>query len=122
MYQGGWRSYGDSVKDTWFLTRGTWSQVHLTSTPPAGGSSAVYDESRHQLVLVIGDPSAPGLLDTWTWDGKFWTRHKPGHRPIRGPMAYDARNRQVIMFGGERDSKLLNETWGWTGEDWVQLG
>jgi hypothetical protein len=126
MYQGGWRAYGDSVKDTWFLTRGTWSQVHLTTTPPAGGSSAVYDESRHQLVLVTGDPSAPGLTATWTWDGKSWTLHKSGHRTPGGAMVYDPINHQVITFGGKRDARLdprlLNETWAWNGEDWVQLG
>jgi hypothetical protein len=123
VFQGGWRSYapGDVVKDIWLLTNRTWSQSQSTTPSPEGGY-AVYDESRHQLVLVTGDSSAPLLLVTWTWDGKSWTLHKPGHRPPGGSMAYDARNRQVTMFGGQRDSKLLNETWAWNGEDWVQLG
>jgi hypothetical protein len=126
VFHGGWRSYGDSVNDMWILTRGTWSQVPLTSSSPAGYSSAVYDESRHQLVLVTGDPSAPGLTATWTWDGKSWTLHKSGHRTPGGAMVYDPINHQVITFGGKRDAgldpRLLNETWAWNGEDWVQLG
>jgi hypothetical protein len=114
---------GCLVQDTWLLTQRQWSKAQLNAPAPVEGGQAAYDESRHQLVLVAPDPaSGPEyLLDTWTWDGKSWTRHKSSHRSPGGGIVYDSRNRQVLTFGGQRASQLLNELWAWNGEDWVQL-
>ena len=133
----GWTSMGPegSASDTWTLQQTTWSKLPTASSAPGGYAHAVYDEARHQLLLIaLGFTTAGpcGPTDwadaTWTWDGTTWTRQHPSHRPPGAlgsqSMAYDPIGRHVVMFGGKSDelgSRVINQTWAWAGTDWVQL-
>ena len=120
--------------DTW-----TWDGLAWTlaqQTPPLGGgpggralASATFDPAVGRIVLWGGfgqaDPAACGpgvtvyctayLNDTWTWDGRTWSKIAGGP-PAAGssavscgrlPLIYDAATGQLVMYGGYRDTWTL---------------
>src|SRR4029079_5337646 len=63
------------------------------------------------------------LGDTWTWDGRDWTRQAPAHSPPEravGGMVWDSDRREVLLFGGFGWSNALDDTWTWNGADWTK--
>jgi hypothetical protein len=81
-----------------------------------------YDPARAETVLFGGDGAVSRLSDTWTWNGRDWTRHAPSHVPNRrSDLVMSSRN-HVVLFGGLRGRSIpLNDTWRWDGSDWTEL-
>ena len=96
--------------------------VVTQASPPANGT-VVYDVARKVLVLVTpGASQEIERLQTWTWDGRTWTRRMPATSPptrSRALLAYDEARRVTILHGGvNRDP--LTDTWEWDGSTWSQ--
>jgi putative cell wall-binding protein len=112
--------------DTWAWNGSRWTQLHPTTSPPAGaGACAAYDAATGQVVLFgngtgtnggrIGDPN------TWTWDGTTWTPHlltpAPPTSTFGCGMTYDT-NRGVVVFQSEGAEGV--GTWEWSGTAWAE--
>jgi hypothetical protein len=63
--------------DTWTWDGSQWSQLNPPSSPPSLFTPGfAYDAARSQVVLFGssgGDQAGP-ISQTWTWDGRTWTR------------------------------------------------
>ena len=83
-----------------------------------------YDSARGQVVLFGGQGGDSGLLgDTWTYDGKNWTKRSPLSSPSPRTgmaMAFDSARGVVVLFGGRTLGQRMNDTWEWNGTTWTQ--
>jgi putative cell wall-binding protein len=115
------------LADTWAWNGGRWTQLHPSTSPPAGaGACAAYDAATGEVVLFgdgtgvnggrVGDPN------TWTWDGTTWTPHlltpAPPTSTFACGMTYDA-TRSTVVFQSEAAAGV--STWEWNGTAWAQL-
>jgi hypothetical protein len=75
----------------------------------------------NQVVLFGGrDGNFDDQGDTWTWDGKAWTKQAPAHTPGAREFAVAATlGSTVVLFGGLY-GPTLGDTWTWDGKDWTQ--
>lgn len=99
--------------------------------PPKGDTSVpdglwprqtnfAYDSTRGEVVLFGGQPQFP-TNDTWTWDGRQWSKRAPAVRP---PVLYDTAitddpDLHVVVLYGVNGSGW-DETWLWDGKQWKQ--
>ena len=100
--------------------------------PPAPRTvaSVAYDQASGQLVLFGGSDGTKLLNDTWTYNGKSWTKQHPASTPParqQAAMAYDPMRRTVVLFGGGNTTQPprsvavnLSDTWTWDGQTWKQ--
>src|SRR4051794_10329753 len=97
------------------------AQTQDTSRPSARlGHCLVYDEQRHQILLLSGyqPPNQPELDELWGWNGVKWERI-PGSGPVARGMSgavYDSRRKRVVLFGGVGNKgyqELKGDTWEW---------
>jgi hypothetical protein len=83
-----------------------------------------YDATRGNIVLFGGyGEDRVYRTDTWTWDGRAWTR-----AAVDGPagragarMAYDERADVVVMYGGSNPGGRLGDMWQWDGQRWTEV-
>jgi len=100
-----------------------------TTPPPARASAAVaYDQARGVMLLFGG---VGPLDDTWTFDGKYWSRQHPATSPSArdgAVMAYDEARHNVVLFGGssrvsgsaKAGEAPVDDTWTWNGATWQE--
>jgi hypothetical protein len=86
-----------------------------------------YDPGIGKLVLFggkAGDSQAQAMNDTWTYDGKTWTRQSPTISPPArsgAAMAYDPVISKIVLFGGTNiGGQLIYDTWTYSGTTWIQ--
>lgn len=125
--------YGNGVSAaarTW-----TWDGNDFTAQPAASpgpnSSEAEMAYDRGHGVLVLWDHGCSRLVmgftggcqsvvnQTWTWDGRAWSRRPSAVTPStagQGAMLYDSRVGQVIYLN------RVGETWAWTGSAWQAMG
>jgi hypothetical protein len=77
-----------------------------------------YDAGSGTVVMFGGNAPGRYLNDTWTWNGRTWTRQHPAASPSArdgAAMAYDADTRTAVLFGGVPDvgTGELGDTWAW---------
>jgi len=123
-----------SYQDTWQWDGATWSQVSLTTQPPArSGHAMSYDTVRSRLVLFGGisfGTSTPDRGDTWELNSPPGTSSVPWSQRtlVNAPavrqghaMVYDRQRNRMVVFGGSNSLfNILNETWESDGTSWVQ--
>ncbi len=68
-----------------------------------------YDPRLRQTVLFGGTVARyrgiENLYDTWTYNGKTWSKQSPSTSPsVLGVIAYDAKINSLVLFGS-------NDTW-----------
>lgn len=105
--------------------------VETSNTQPMMRGVAIAFHYWQAQVVAFGglDPSPGGCNpcgETWTWNGKTWSRQTPAHSPparTAAAMAFDVANQAVLLFGGQVGQEPLDDTWqwNWEGQDWVQL-
>jgi hypothetical protein len=83
-----------------------------------------YDPRTEKLVLFGGRADAASFNDTWTYDGKTWTKQSPGNSPparSEAAMAYDETIGSIVLYGG-RDwtTTSVTDTWTYDGQTWMQ--
>ncbi len=113
---------------TWTWNGKKWRQRHPAASPSRRtGAAMVYDGATRQLLLFGGSrfPFTQGGFfgDTWSWNGRTWTRLHPATSPParhNTDMVYDRARHEVILFGGYNGS-YLNDTWSWDGTTWTRL-
>jgi hypothetical protein len=122
VLQGGQGRSG-ALSDTWEWDGSNWRQrlsAHAPDPPQQPGSMA-YDPVAHRMLLFQWVPRLQAdAVQTWSWNGKDWTRLTPAHLPsfVVGTLAFDGQ--RLVLIGGSPDGDRL-ETWGWTGSDWNLL-
>src|ERR1700682_776139 len=59
------------------------AQVEATQPKPPTNGAVAYDAERKLVVLMTPGPGQQlsGALQTWTWDGRVWSRKAPVVRP-----------------------------------------
>lgn len=114
--------------DTW-VWRNAWRQLSPATAPPPRTAPAMTYDGAGQNIVLFGGADAAGkcLNDTWTWDGKTWTRQLP---PVSPPprrldgqsMAYHPGTHNIVLFGGADGAHLYGDTWTWNGlsKTWTQ--
>ena len=132
-------SYG-YLADTWTFDGTRWSQVGGAGPPAREHANLAYDPATGQVVLFGGAGCSGGdrtcnqevnLRDTWTFDGRRWTRRALGGPAARGDDAatvYDPATRQLLLVGGGDvyspgmsgafGGVNLGDTWIWDGRRW----
>jgi hypothetical protein len=82
--------------------------------------AVAYDEAREVVVLVTPGPiRSAQVMETWTWDGRVWTRQAPATSPsVRSSalLAYDESRRVTVFL----DSMGRSDIWEWDGANWSQ--
>jgi len=85
-----------------------------------------YDAATGTVVLFGGRAGGfTAFNDTWTWDGRTWTKRAPAASPSprKGAvMAYDAATGTVVLFGGlnKAGGRAFNDTFTWDGTTWTK--
>lgn len=119
-----------ATSDTWEWDGARWEKVSTAGPEPRTRHRMAYDAARGVTVMFGGQigtgPSSIFPRDTWTWDGRTWTRvAAPGPSPRYMPaMAYDSRRERIVMFGGTlgaRPFSALGDTWEWDGAGWREV-
>jgi Galactose oxidase, central domain len=117
------------LNETWEWDGTNWFQMKPTVKPPACRSpSLAYDATARRVILFGGGTTGSGTKmfnDTWSWDGKSWTKLAPKTKPAArwlSAMAFQLAKGRVLLFGGQDVRKApLGDTWEWSGTDWVKL-
>jgi hypothetical protein len=113
--------------ETWVLENGCWRKLDIAGPSARGGHAAVYDSSRHRIVLFGGeDVDGRPLGDTWEFDDVKWElKPAPGPSPrVLHRMAFDSKRGRVILFGGSENAPTagqFGDTWEWNGVAWRKL-
>lgn len=112
--------------DTWLYDGSQWLETALDTGPPTACSMGtcttrmVFEPFAGVSILVR---SAPGGLETWTFDGARWaklaTTGAPGNRS-HFSLAYDRARKRVVLFGGEAMMTVRNDTWELDGSTWTE--
>lgn len=108
------------LTDTWEWDGTHWNRRVTDNVTPARRALAAltYDSVRN-VALLFGGVRCPAryLNDTWTWDGREWTR-----LPVDGPpagkhvaLAFDEQRGVAVLFIALDHT---SETWEWDGSAW----
>lgn len=114
-----------ALADTWEYDGRHWTRLTPPTSPSARFFHAMaFDAARHRVVLFGGLSMPPGdpLADTWTWDGRTWTRGPDGP-PGRGghQMFYTPARPRVVLSGGvQTGQNVLADEWELDGAAWRQ--
>jgi hypothetical protein len=125
-----------NFNDTWAYSRGIWTQLHPSrSPPPQAGASLAWDDALQALLflglnLSYGQCLAIGgscHSETWMFKDGNWTELFPVHSPPPlscSNLVYDPADRAALTFGGcePLHNWPTNETWLYQNSDWVQVG
>lgn len=119
----GGQARSGAVNDTWEWDGSNWlpRQPAHAPDPPQQSGSIAYDPVGHRLLLFQWVPRLQAdAVQTWSWNGKDWTRLTPAHLPsfVVGTLVFDGQ--RLALIGGSPDGDRL-ETWGWSGADWSLL-
>jgi cysteine-rich repeat protein len=106
------------------LVGSTWTQVTISSDPPARTRpAAAFDTRRSELVMFGGQLISGGAVvdDMWILAGESWRQFTGSRPPPRtgSAMAYDAQRGVIVLYGGESGA-MLGDTWEWNGTAWTQ--
>lgn len=110
---------------TWKFSGGAWTQLHPTTSPPAGLSGGLtYDAADGYVVMFNG-----GDNETWKFSAGQWSQLTTSDSPgARGGAAvvYDPAPGAgyVLLWGGSEAGdpfEGLNDTWEFSDGNWIQL-
>jgi len=116
------------VADTWLSHGSTWRQIAGPHPSARYAAAMAYDAARRDFVLFGGQFGGVSYDETWTFDGKNWTRRNPAHKPPPrrdAAMAYEPSRQIVVMYGGlipdSAEGAEASDTWTWDGTDWTEV-
>ncbi len=105
-----------------------WAPRFPSTSPPARNNQAMAFDPESRTVVVFGGyglgTCGTFCDDTWTFNGKTWTKRFASHPPLgrnSAAMAFDERSQRVILFGGNGQSGFLGDTWALNEDGWHQL-
>ena len=130
-YLAGCGGYTETLRnDTWTFDGRSWTQQHVSLSPPARrDASMAYHAATGTILLFGGIPVPAGgghpvLADTWTWNGSAWAERNVTTGPsgrTDASMAGDPVHQTVVLFGGNDGNTELDDTWIWNGSAWSRL-
>jgi hypothetical protein len=107
-----------------------WETVDQGSVVPPARTAASAASLASTLVLFGGVTAAGQVLDdTWSWDGKSWTKANAAGPVARSSAMMASFGDKVVLFGGEQAldasgataPKFLGDTWTWDGTRWSEI-
>lgn len=120
----GWNG-GSYVPDTWEFDGATWKRMAVTSPPPRDWAQMAFDPITKKVLLFGGhdwrrSSTGHAFDDTWTWDGKVWTKLNPTSKPSwrfgRALVLDEVMGTLLLVGGGAQD-----DLWIWIGTTWRKL-
>src|SRR5207302_8123551 len=87
-------------------------------------ASMVYDPASRRVLMVGGYDSGAHGAETWTWDGKEWTRRNDTLvSRYASSLVADAACRCVLLLGGINAgmNAPVADSWRWDGSSWHAL-
>ena len=123
---------GSRYGETWEWNGRLWEERDVRGPGARDHHAMAYDAARGVVVMFGGGvpgagPSGNPPTDTWTWDGRAWTRAAtigPTARYLHA-MAYDSARQRIVMTAGNRSARpydVLADTWEWDGTSWKEVG
>ncbi|HEX9983331.1 MAG TPA: hypothetical protein VGF69_08705 [Thermoanaerobaculia bacterium] len=110
--------------DTWEFDGTTWTRV-IEATPAVARPTLVYDEARHQMILLGVNEKGETLMHIWNDATKAWDKQTPSALPPcvnESGAVYQQHNQRIILNGGVcTTSTIADETWEWNGTTWAKL-
>ncbi|MCI4334645.1 MAG: hypothetical protein L3K04_03335 [Thermoplasmata archaeon] len=118
---------------TWTYSSGTWTQLNLTTYPPARtGGQMGWDPVDGQVVLFGGDgclnpptcTMSGALNDTWSFAANRWTQQFPVASPpaaYEGAMAFDPSFPGMVLFGQLNFCLGHCGTWVFSAANWTWI-
>jgi hypothetical protein len=122
------RDEGTDYRDTWAWDGTTWHRERVPSPSLRLDFGMASDELAKEIVLFGGWTHPPTgdvyYHDTWTWNGRRWTRRNLARSPAGRhglAMAFDALRGEMVLFGGiGREGTYFGDTWIWDGSEWTR--
>ncbi|MGA8275283.1 MAG: hypothetical protein WB789_00285 [Thermoplasmata archaeon] len=117
---------------TWTYSGGTWTELNLTTQPPARyGEGFAEDQTDHGALLFGGMTFSGGgqvLNDSWLFSYGTWHQENGSSSPPGRwdpAMAWDPGLDAVVLFGGRAGGNApstFNDTWQFQAGAWTQWG
>jgi hypothetical protein len=116
--------------DRWIWNGDDWTVVHDRRSPPIGDGAYAWNAPTHRMVYFdyqppayscgslapqcgLPDPTGTRYSQTWTFDGKRWTRRSPTVAPTSSLVVFSMPTTgEVTVLDGAR-------SWSWGGNDWT---
>jgi hypothetical protein len=79
------------------------------------GVVLLWDHGCSRLVMGFTGGCQSQVNETWTWDGRAWTRLRPASTPVavgQGALLFDSRLGQVLYLN------RAGQVWTWNGSVW----
>ncbi len=119
--------FADEGSSLWRYDGQQWSRMASLGpdAPPARTAAVIVSPGPGRWLVYGGGTGVGGFNDTWTFDGRSWSRRiVPVAPPPRAAAAaaYDPALRRVVVFGGIAGgygAAMLNDTWTWDGTAWA---
>jgi galactose oxidase-like protein len=120
-------AYNTLVYETWTYSSGVWTQLNVTTSPPAcDGAELAYDLAESEAVYW-GGGNCSSSGETWVFTGGIWLHLNPPSHPVErdySSLAYDPALNETILFGGLNatcPSWFCSDTWAFANNNWTDL-
>lgn len=114
-----------TLKDTWEFDGTDWHEV-LHEGPDLSKPLLVFDQARHETILLGINTDLETAMYRWKPDGNQWQAVTPTTLPTcvnDAALVYQTHNQKPLLAGGVCSSltPLADETWEWDGSNWTLL-
>lgn len=120
---GGLNNVSNMLADTWEWDGTAWTELTVTTPPPARASAGIATAANGSVVLFGGDSGSGVLNDTWIWNGTSWAKRNVTSPPparSEGHLALDNTG-TIVLFGGSGGGQAFSDTWRWDGLKWTNI-
>lgn len=113
--------------ETWEWNGAAWRKLDVVG-PPARYAHAMTTDEQNNRVLVTGGWSGFGaqnrwLSDTWSWDGKAWTKIGSDAPPVFADAAFvGGKAGAPTLFGSTESGGDGPSLWTLVNDRWLSLG
>lgn len=103
------------LDDSWILDSQGWHEIHPVSSPTPG---AMAPDPRSGHLIMVSSPLPTGeAQQTWSWDGRAWTRLVDLPAPTDRVVGLAPLGNQLVLVT-ENSQATATQTWVWTGAVW----
>lgn len=115
--------------DTWEFNGTNWTKV-ADNGPPVIKPLLVYDEARHQILMIAEDASLVPAMYTYDPSSHSWNSIKAATTTPQcvndAAVTYQRSTATVLLVGGACvtstfSSSTIEDAWQWDGSDWTKI-